>query len=181
MEGHFAGITCNGDATIIIEGNNEVVGCDNLPAIIVPDDNAYNAKTLTLKGSGFLKASADLDLDDPFNTDESAAGIGGDELGEGGGNIVIEGTLTVEAYGGDSCPGIGSAGYCGYITIGKDVKLKAVKGDGAEYCIGAGAGPDNCGKITIGGVVYFDGTQFTSDELKNALAASSFLYNYSGN
>ncbi|MBO6168941.1 MAG: hypothetical protein J6O51_03110 [Bacteroidales bacterium] len=184
LSGHFAGITCAGNATLVIEGNNYVEGCDNLPGIIVREDGAYNAKTLTLKGDGFLKASADTSPADPFKHGSSATGIGGDEEGCCG-NIVIEGTLTVEAYGGESCPGIGGHDSCGYITIGKDVKLKAVKGadfDGfVGYCIGSYINEDDesgsgCGAITIGGTVYFDGKNFLSPEFKKALTADTFTY-----
>ena len=88
----WAGLTCEGDATLILDGSNYVQRVFLLyPAIYVPEGH-----TLTIKGSGQLTADA---------AGSSSAGIGGGDW-ESCGNIVIEGG-TIEAIGGISSAGIG--------------------------------------------------------------------------
>ena len=72
-----AGITCEGDATIVLKGVNKVKGFyERYPGIYVP-----YGKTLTIKGDGSLDASSN---------GNGAAGIGGgDNISCG--NIAIEG------------------------------------------------------------------------------------------
>ena len=129
----WAGITCEGDATIIVEGNNNITGFySGYPGIYVPA-----GKTLTIKGAGFLRAASNA----------GAAGIGGGNKATSCGNIVIE-SGTIEAVGkGSSGPGIGGS-TCGDITI-RGGTVTATGGTNA-----AGIGSDNmgtCGKITIAG------------------------------
>lgn len=105
--GDWAGITCLGSATIVLEGSNFVRGCKANPGIYVPD-----GYTLTICGTGSLAASSS----------GSGAGIGGaadvnsmDALRCG--NITIAGG-TVTATGGSYSAGIGSGnGACGTITL----------------------------------------------------------------
>ena len=188
----WAGITCEGDATIVLEGNNTLKGFeDEYPGIYVPED-----KTLTIEGDGKLNASSN----------GHAAGIGaghmiacGNILIKGGnitatgggmcagiggsymtncGNITITGG-TIVATGGQYATGIGAGdeAKCGDITISKDVtKVEAIRSDLANYCIGFSITSTSCGVITIGDVQYYDGASYTSDELKNALKADSFIY-----
>ena len=136
----WAGITCEGDATIIVEGNNNITGFySGYPGIYVPA-----GKTLTIKGAGFLRAASNA----------GAAGIGGGNKATSCGNIVIE-SGTIEAVGkGSSGPGIGGS-TCGDITI-RGGTVTATGGTNA-----AGIGSDNmgtCGKITItGGTVNATG------------------------
>ncbi|MBQ9480945.1 MAG: hypothetical protein IJU84_02125, partial [Clostridia bacterium] len=53
----WAGITCNGNATIILSGENTVTGFyEDYPGILVPAN-----KTLTIQGDGALTASAGQD------------------------------------------------------------------------------------------------------------------------
>ena len=169
-----AGITCDGDATIKLEGTNTVKGFhEKSPGISVPDGN-----TLTIQGTGSLTASSN----------GKAAGIGGG-YATSCGNITISGG-TVIATGGYGCAGIGS-GYqsysCGNITISggtvnatggelaagigsgywNDVsgtinitsgvtKVTATKGTNAPNSIGKGdSSPDI--SVTIGGTVYASG------------------------
>lgn len=133
LSGDYAGITCVGSATIILEGTNTVKGFDmSRSGIYVPDGN-----TLTIQGSGSLAATGG----------GSAAGIGS---GAGScGNIVIKGG-NITATGGDNGAGIGSGGFasCGAITIsGGTVTAK-----GGEYAAGIGNGNfGSCGNITISG------------------------------
>ncbi|MBO6263961.1 MAG: Ig domain-containing protein, partial [Clostridia bacterium] len=135
----WAGINCEGNATIILEGNNSVTGFyQDYPAIYIP-----TGKTLTIKGSGSLDAK----------TTGKGAGIGGGR-GLSCGNIVIEGG-TITAQGGDRSAGIGSGkdATCGDITIKNTVtRVTTTMGGAAIYNIGAGDAND-CGTITIGGKV----------------------------
>ena len=167
----WAGITCEGNATIIIEGENTVQGFYyRYPGISVP-----SGKTLTIRGSGSLVAKSNQGYYGWLL--QSGAGIGGILLKDCG-NIVIEsgtitatgsycsagigssnehscGTITitggtVTATGGDGAAGIGSAysSTCGNITITGGT-VTATGGDGAAG-IGCGMSSD-CSDITIGG------------------------------
>ena len=137
---NWAGITPNGDATIILEGTN-TVKCfsPNYPGIYVPE-----GKTLTIKGDGSLDASSN----------GYSAGIGGG-YDISCGNIVIE-SGTITATGGSGSAGIGGGdstggNTCGNITIANTVtKVTATKGNGASYSIGAGF-ISTCGDVIIGG------------------------------
>ena len=147
----WGGINCEGDATIILEGTNNLKGFyEQYPGIFVPWE-----KTLTIKGSGSLNASSNGD----------AAGIGGG-TGLFSGNIVIEGG-TITANGAQQAAGIGCGyeGHGGYITITEGVtKVTAtIENELAlANCIGAGYG-GACGKITIGGTVYWDGNNYQNN------------------
>ena len=71
----------------------------------------------------------------------------------------------VDATGGSKGPGIGSgpAAYCGNITITKGVTKVTAKGNNAITSVGFSDKTSHCGKITIGGTVYFDGTNYQND------------------
>lgn len=99
----WAGITCLGDATIIVKGTNAVKGGWNSAGIFVP-----SGKTLTITGDGSLTATGN---------NNGRAGIGGNKETNCG-NIVIDGG-TITAVGYLYAAGIGG-GYnasCGDITI----------------------------------------------------------------
>ena len=133
--GNYAGISCDGDATIILEGtNNKVKGFANgYPCISVPSGN-----TLTIQGTGSLTAISN----------GKGAGIGGG-YNVNCGNIVINGG-TITATGGESAAGIGSGfdASCGNITITGGT----VTADGGKYAAGIGSGFDaSCGNIEISG------------------------------
>ena len=139
----WAGITCLGDATIILSGENAVKGGYYSAGITVPEGH-----TLTIKGDGSLTATGQM----------YAAGIGSGEEGSCG-NIVIEGG-NITATGGSNAAGIGS-GYgsssapsiCGDITITRTVmSVTATKGTNAQHSIGMGNRYGTCGTVTIGGV-----------------------------
>ena len=92
------------------------------------------------------------------------AGIGsgdGSSSGTNCGNITINGG-TITADGGYHAAGIGG-GYkasCGNITITNTVtKVTATKGDDALDSVGRGS-DRTCGTVTIGGTVYWDGTNY---------------------
>lgn len=178
---HNPGITCKGNATIILEGTNKVKAFEgDFPGISA----ATNNSTLTIKGDGSLEAIGQM----------FGAGIGG---GNGGncGNIVIEsGSITatggngaagigsgysnscgnilisggtVKATGGNNAAGIGGGyeGACGSITITNGVKeVIAKKGINADCSIGKGNGNSSCGKVTILGVEYWNGSGYVNDE-----------------
>ncbi len=141
----WAGISCIGDATIILEGSNTVKGFNaKYPGIHVPENY-----TLTVRGSGSLTASSN----------GSAAGIGAGYWDIHCGNIIIDGG-TITAAGGEYSAGIGG-GFCtncGNITITKNVeKVTATKGYAGSdsdrlNSIGAGVS-GRCGTVTIGGKV----------------------------
>ncbi|MBR3413794.1 MAG: Ig-like domain-containing protein [Bacteroidales bacterium] len=145
----WAGVTCPGDATIILEGTNSVKGFyGDYPGIHVAE-----GKTLTIKGDGSLNASSN----------GYATGIGGGWIRDCG-NIIIE-SGTIIATGGHGSAGIGSGTKsCGNITI-TGGNITATGGN-----IGAGIGNaysdtnglyGSCGKITItGGTITATGGEY---------------------
>jgi len=174
----WAGINCPGDATLVLEGTNEVCagrdgsGYNNYPGIYIAP-----GKTLTIQGDGTLTAYS--------NSSPWGAGIGGgyyiscgnivinsgnitatggpQSAGIGGGyngscgNITINGG-TVEATGGQSGAGIGgSNASCGNITINGGT----ITATGGQYSAGIGGGFASCGNITIsGGNITATGGQY---------------------
>ena len=167
----WAGITCEGDATIILSGTNTVKGFyEDYPGI-----QAAAGKTLTIQGEGSLTASSyrygagiggkmkvacgNIEIQGGTITATSVncgAGIGGG-YGADCGNITISGG-TVNATGGERGAGIGggkrllTSGSCGNIIISGGT----VTATGGEYAAGIGGGnglnagnPSSCGTITI--------------------------------
>ena len=164
----WAGITCEGDATITLEGTNTVKGFrGQYPGIYVPED-----KTLTIEGEGSLNASSNgrstgigggfyrhcgnIVINGGNITATGGnynAGIGGGEGEEGDsyrcGSITINGG-TVTATGGDGAAGIG----CGYYGASNDITITGgtVTATGGEYAAGIGSGEGgSCGAINISG------------------------------
>ena len=164
----WAGITCEGDATITLEGTNTVKGFrGQYPGIYVPED-----KTLTIEGEGSLNASGNgrstgigggfyrhcgnIVINGGNITATGGnynAGIGGGEGEEGDsyrcGSITINGG-TVTATGGDGAAGIG----CGYYGASNDITITSgtVMATGGENAAGIGSGEGgSCGAITISG------------------------------
>ena len=140
----WAGITCEGDATIILKDGttNTVKGFyDVYPGIFVPKDKTLTIKSET-EGTGKLIASSN----------GHGAGIGGGDgyssTAKNCGNIVIQGGV-ITATGGSNSAGIGSGGYgsCGDITISGGT-VTATGGE-MSAAIGSGYGSASCGKITI--------------------------------
>ncbi|MBR6453531.1 MAG: CotH kinase family protein [Fibrobacter sp.] len=175
VTGEWAGITCNGDCNIMLDGVNTVKGFSgHYSGIHVPV-----GKTLTIDGSGKLSASSGSDVDE-YRT-ALAAGIGGgsyraDVSDMSCGNIVIKGGIITAAGGSSGGAGIGS-GYYGIsmeradeaatITIGKiTISGGTVTATGGRYG-GAGIGTGEnyygtfyLGDITIsGGIVAATGGQ----------------------
>ena len=136
--GDYAGITCLGDATIILKDTttNTVKGFyEDYPGIHVPVGS-----TLTIQGgtSGTGKLIA--------SSNGSGAGIGGGFIITSG-SILIEGGI-IEATGGYYAAGIGSGGEadCGDITITGGT----INATGGNWAAGIGSGNlASCGAITI--------------------------------
>lgn len=181
--GNCAGITCQGDATIILKDGttNTVKGFNSkYPGIFVPGntDNPTNNNTLTIQGTGTLNASSNgsapgigggyeiscgnIVIESGTITATGGQGAAGIGSGYGGccGNITISGG-TVTAYGGQYGAGIGSGdgGSCGDITITKDiVYVIATRGEDAES-IGRGRN-GSCGKIWFDTKEVYDGSNW---------------------
>lgn len=143
---HGACIRCDNDATIVIEGENDMyVWTEQMPCIYIA-----SGKTLTITGNGSLNASS---------TGMITAAIGGCySSGNSCGNIVIEsGNITATA---GSCAAIGAGfnGNCGNITInGGTITATSTAataiGCGNQMCF-------TCGDITInGGTVTATGSR----------------------
>ena len=144
LSGSFAGITCLGNATIIVSGTNYVKGFSSgYPGIFVP-----SGSTLTITGDGTLFAEGH----------EHGAGIGRGRSDiadvKNCGNLIIQGG-TIWGTGGTGAAGIGSGAgkdenpsSCGNITIKNSVtQVDATPGSGAEP-IGRGD-HSTCGTVTI--------------------------------
>ena len=146
---NFAGLTCLGDATLILADGtvNTIRGFQpQYPGILVPQDH-----TLTIKGNGTLNASNRYS--DYFA--EGAAGIGG-RNGVPCGHIVIK-SGTINAQGGKKGAGIGGS----YNTNAGSITIEGgtVNATGGIYAAGIGCGDrNNCNKITItGGIINAQG------------------------
>jgi len=135
-EGAFAGITCLGDATLIIKGNNEICGFNGGAGIFVPEGH-----TLTIDGDGILYSDGR----------DGAAGIGGN-ANTNSGNIIINGG-DINASAGSNAAGIGG-GYSEYYNLqsgniiinGGRINSTATSGAGIGSAMG-----EACGDITIDG------------------------------
>ena len=142
----WAGINCPGDATLVLEGTNEVCagkgdyGFINYPGIWIAPN-----KTLTIQGAGNLTAYSG----GPYPDYPYGAGIGGGFKISCGNIVINSGTIT--ATGGYDAAGIGIGGgdgSCGNITINGGTITAT--GDGGGAGIGGGYG-NACGNITISG------------------------------
>ena len=155
----YAGITCDGNATILLEGTNTVKGFNtNYPGIYVAPN-----MTLTIEGTGSLSAKSD----------GYGAGIGGGNNIPCGSIVINSGTIT--AQGGSFAAGIGSGqnSTCENITIIGGT----VNATGGNYGAGIGTGaaytngyPNTCGDITIsGGTVTAKGSSQFAAGIGNGL------------
>ena len=127
IRGEWPGITCEGDATIILSERkgfdlvSKIIGGKNSPGIFVPEGH-----TLTIKDE--TNGRAELIV----IGSEGCAAIGGGP-GQTCGNVVIE-SGKVTATGGKYAAAIGSGknGSCGNITICEGASVTAVAGDNSE-------------------------------------------------
>ena len=139
----YAGITCLGDATIILKDGttNTVNGFDGA----FPGIQGAAGKTLTITGTGSLNAASG----------GSGAGIGSGAYSNNYperacGDIVIEGGTITATTAGSYGAGIGSGdnGVCGTITISGG----NITATGGYKAAGIGGGESSsCGNITITG------------------------------
>lgn len=138
----WAGLTCLGNATLVLSGNNNVNSfSDGHPGIFVPDGS-----TLTIKGNGALTSTSN----------GSGAGIGSSRNSASGNIVIQSGTVTAIGASGTSYgAGIGSCGGpCGNITI----QGGTVTATGGNHAAGIGTGDAYCASISItGGTVNATG------------------------
>ena len=177
-------ISCSGDATIILMGDNTLNG--GLQA-------SPSGKTMTITGTGSLNARGSVDnpgigafgdnnrgniiicggtiTAQPGNYSSMAAGIGSGENGTCGNITICGGTVT--ATGGVYSAGIGSGMLaCGTVTITDGAtKVTATGGNDAENSIGKGYG--SCGTVTIDGVVNAT-TSSTFEHFNSAVSGSTW-------
>ena len=149
---NWAGINCNGDATLIFNGDNTVTGFHySYPGIYVPA-----GKTLTIRCYGSLSVSA--------NNEDNIGGSAGIGSGYEGscGNIHIDGGI-ITAIGGNQAAAIGSGSgsktysngdpkysSCGDITISGGSVIMAGFENPRKEAAGIGTGLyGRCGDITI--------------------------------
>ena len=146
-DGNHAGITCLGDATIILDGTNKTRGSNyGYPGVFIASDC-----TLTIRGDGSLNANG-----------YGGAGIGagdGDEGAGSCGNIVIKSGNITALGAGSGCAGIGGAkrSNCGNISI----EGGTITSNGTSGGSGIGGGSfGSCGDITISGGTVTAESQF---------------------
>ena len=177
----YAGITCLGDATIILKDGttNTVNGNDaGYPGIQAGGED----KTLTITGTGSLSASSDgtgagigsvrfQTCGNIVISGGTITAVGGQYRGAGIGSgyngvcgtITISGG-TITATGGRDGAGIGSGneGNCGNITITSGVtSVTATKGSNAPNSIGAGLNA-TCGTVKFGDQTMYNGSSWTT-------------------
>ena len=168
----WAGITCLGDATIILkEGSTNLVRGfhEDAPGIYIAE-----GKTLIIKGDGSLTASPVYYKDTwtPYYYYGNGAAIGGGKNAPCG-NIEIQGG-NITAIGGYSSAGIGGGNgnsNCGTITISGGTVVTT--GGGLAAGIGCGLASD-CGTITIsGGSVEATGGSGSAPAIGSAVGESN--------
>ena len=201
----WAGITCDGDATIILADGttNSIEGGNRYPGITVAKGH-----TLTIQGKGTLDVTggyrgAGIGAGhSEMNSTKSycgninilcgtitvrggygAAGIGAGYRYSECGNIYIK-DANVTAIGGDYASGVGTGrGYnkatfssiCGDITIVSGT-ISATKGTSATDSIGVGLW-GSCGTVTIGGV---EGAISTSP-YNNTIVSDTYTVSFNAN
>ena len=141
-------ITCNGDATITLVGNNNLTAKSDGNVETYGSGIYVKSGTLTINGNGSLNISREYAASDFWSV---GAGIGAGN----GANILIEsGDISISevpAAGSSSGAGIGSTTQenCGNITI-KGGTIRIGKPSWRSACIGS-ASYKSCGDITISG------------------------------
>lgn len=150
--GQYAGLTCEGDATIVLEGENIIRGLgDYYAGIFVPE-----GKTLTIRGEGSLEAHSGAPELKSEVIGYFGAGIGGNGNSSCG-NIVIESGKIYARGGGSFAAGIGNSEEhlynhtktAGTITIGADVAMVKADGGISEYSMADGLVATESGRVVI--------------------------------
>ena len=151
----FAGITCLGNAHIVLVGINEIQGFYNeYPAIQAPTSSS---QALRISGTGSLIARVGGTLNENTGLIQGYASAIGGSMNDNCGDITIEGGK-IYAYGGSGSAAIGGGMQhdCGEITI-TGGKIYANPGFNNTTGIGA-AYEGECGRILIsGGSVVAEG------------------------
>lgn len=160
-----SGITCLGNAVILLEGYNTV-------ASYGPGIQAGPAETtLVIKGEGQLTVQGDDDcaaigtanggtcgnitISGGLITATAGNNAAATGTGNGGtcGTILLEnGTIEATGKGYGAAVGTGKDGTCGNISV-KDAIGKFTKGAGAVHSIGQGSEGSTIGKVTVGGEI----------------------------
>ena len=173
----WAGLTCLGNCTVVLNGSNTVKGFyDEFPGIqAAKNEGAGDEYTLVIEGNGSLDA----------RSSGYGAGIGGGysdnndaELGKKNcGDIIIRGGI-VTATGGGFAAGIGSGGRgtCGNITISGG----EVTATGGSQAAGVGSGSSGVsaaitisgGKVTATGLVWAAGIGSSNGGTSGAITIS---------
>ena len=126
--GDHAGLTCLGNAAILLEGNNNYVKGFNAdyPGIYIAE--GYELSIGSLSGEARLNASSN----------GKGAGIGGGKNIDCGNITINNGDTKIWAYGGENAAGIGSGenSSCGKIVI----NLGSVVANGGSNAAGIGTG-----------------------------------------
>ena len=137
IDGRNIGITCQGSATIILEGNNTIIASSHA---IKACENIENR--LTIRGDGSLNARSLISV----------------TIQTGPAGLTIAGGTIEATTEGEDCLAIGDKDYCGSITITSEVtRVTANKSGNAKLSIGFGNKNGNClGRITIGDTVYYN-------------------------
>ena len=135
LNDYYAGITCEGDATINLSGTNIVKGLsDFYPGIFIP-----NGYTLTIQGTGTLTAMSGGGM--------GGAGIGGGHNRDCGNILIKNGIINATSNFGAGIGG-GQGGSCGFIKI----QGGTVTATGGTNAAGIGSGQcGSCGNIDIQG------------------------------
>ena len=151
------GVECEGNATIILEGDNTVTATNaGRPGITIDGSRTFTIRgqgSLTVTGAsaapgigGGLNSHGNIIIEDGIITatgGQNAAGIGGGYSTDCGDITILGGTVI--ATGGSSAAGIGGGGgnasrthgLCGNITISGGT-VTAKHGSGASYDVGSG-------------------------------------------
>ena len=167
LSGDYAGITCEGNATIILEGTNTVKGFYMSRSGIYIAEN----KTLTIQGSGSLAATGG-------GSYSGGAGIGGSYRGTCGAITITSGVTSVTATKGSGAPnsiGAGSSGTCGTVTIG-----------GTEYASGISQSPYeyptalSLTSPTVGQVIGSDGNNYAAASVPSGVTKVAMIAYVSG-
>ena len=163
-----AGITCLGDATIVVANEDEDINEITSERSGYPGIQVAAGYTLTILGPGTLTATGAY----------GGAGIGAGK-NQTAGNIIIAGG-TITANGGAYAAGIGSGvnSACGDITITTGVtSVTATAGDAAKNSIGAGQGGNaSCGTITIGCTLDENGNPVGGKEYSGGYGTGTYTY-----
>jgi hypothetical protein len=195
-----AGITCLGDATIVVANEDEDINEITSESSGYPGILVAAGYTLTILGPGTLTATgANGGAGIGAGKDQTAGNIiiaGGTITANGGskaagigsgassssasscGNILIKGG-TVTAKGGSMAAGIGSGNNsaCGDITITTGVtSVTATTGYDAKSSIGRGEGSASCGTITIGCTLDENGNPVGGKEFFGGYGTGTYTY-----